>query len=229
MSRPNAASSISCRKPPLGWALRSRPSVGNHSSTDTASHGAPCTPSLISTKVAITSLSTSGSHGACSRCSTASLTEIERGPRAAVSILLFQLAHSIAVLNAVRPRMARLRWPSRVLAVARSSISRRSPWFSTSFTPIFSHHSVNGLPSTPCTHEPPRSSGAPKLSSVQVRPPSRSRASSTVTLNPESCSRRAATSPAMPAPTTITRSPLPAPIDHEPFIRVPARAAAPCR
>ncbi len=59
----------------------------------------------------------------------------------------------------------------------------------------------------------------------------RARASSTVTLKPESCSSRAATSPAMPAPTTTTCSALPAPIDHEPVavIRAPARATASCR
>ena len=116
------------------------------------------------------------------------------------------------------PAIARLRWPSRVGAVARSSIRSRSPCDSTRPTPSLSHHSASGLPSTPCTHEPPRSSGAPSESSVQVRPPMRLRASSTVTAKPESCSRRAATRPAMPAPTTITRSALAVPMDHEPVM-----------
>ena len=47
----------------------------------------------------------------------------------------------------------------------------------------------------------------------------RLRASSTVTAKPESCSRRAATKPAMPAPTTTTRSALAVPMDHEPVMR----------
>ena len=129
----------------------------------------------------------------------------------------------------MRPAIARLRWPSRVGAVARSSISSRSPCDSTRPTPSLPHHSANGLPSTPCTHEPPRSSGAPSESSVQVRPPMRLRASSTVTAKSGSCSSRAATRPAMPAPTTITRSPLAVPIDHEPVMAEPARAASSCR
>ena len=67
----------------------------------------------------------------------------------------------------------------RVVAEARSSMIRRSASELISLTPSLSHHSASGLPSTPCTHEPPRSTGAPTRSSVQVRPPMRSRASST--------------------------------------------------
>src|SRR5690348_5342097 len=135
-------------------------------------------------KVAIVSLSISGSHDARSNGSTASFTETERGPLACAIALLFQLAHSIAVLKAARPRRdagplpaaiaflshpahssavlkaarpSRARWrgPSRVGAVARLSINRRSPGDSISLTPSAPHQSVSGLPSTPCTHDPP--------------------------------------------------------------------------
>ena len=229
MSRPRLASSRSWTKPPWGCALPSSPSCGNHSSAASWSQTEPFTPSLLSTKVATTSRSTSGSHGARNSGSTASFTETERGPRTLARNLLFQPAKAMAVWKAATPMNALLRCVVRVVAEARSSTISRSDSELMSRTPSFPLQSASGLPSTPCTHEPPRSTGAPTLVSVQTRPPTRSRASSTVTLKPESCSRRAATRPAMPAPITITRSGAPGPIDHDPVIRAPGRAVASCR
>ena len=57
---------------------------------------------------------------------------------------------------------------------------------------------------TQCTQVPPSSRSWPSLRSVQVRPPTRSRASSTITSSPARPSSRAATSPANPAPMTTT-------------------------
>ena len=57
---------------------------------------------------------------------------------------------------------------------------------------------------TQCTQVPPSSRSWPSLRSVQVRPPTRSRASSTSTSSPAWPSSRAATSPANPAPMTTT-------------------------
>src|SRR5829696_780781 len=58
-------------------------------------------------KVPMTSLSTSGSHEACSSGSTACLTEIDRGPQTRAIALLRQLAHSMAALKAMRPAIER--------------------------------------------------------------------------------------------------------------------------
>src|SRR5207237_10033530 len=55
-----------------------------------------------------------------------------------------------------------------------------------------------------CTHAPPYSTGIPSHSALQVRPPSRSRASSSSTERPRRASSRAAVTPAKPPPTTIT-------------------------
>ena len=54
-----------------------------------------------------------------------------------------------------------------------------------------------------CTQAPPSSTGVPPSSLVHVRPPSRSRASSSVVRNPAARSSRAAVTPAKPPPTTI--------------------------
>ena len=62
-----------------------------------------------------------------------------------------------------------------------------------------------GDPAPSWIHEAPRSTAAPATSIVCVRPPIRSRPSTTTTSIPASCSARAATSPAIPAPTTMTR------------------------
>ena len=72
--------------------------------------------------------------------------------------------------------------------------------------PAKSAMSTSGLPSVPCSHVAPRSTGTPAASTVQARPPTRSRASSTVTSTPSARSARAAPSPAAPAPSTSTRS-----------------------
>src|SRR5262249_39692027 len=53
-------------------------------------------------------------------------------------------------------------------------------------------------------HCPPRSTHCPPPSFLQVRPPTRSRASRTTTLAPRRVSSRAAVRPARPAPTTTT-------------------------
>ena len=60
---------------------------------------------------------------------------------------------------------------------------------------------------TQCTQVPPSSRSWPSLRSVQVRPPTRPRASSTSTPSPARPSSRAATSPANPAPMTTTSAP----------------------
>ena len=60
---------------------------------------------------------------------------------------------------------------------------------------------------TQCTQVPPSSRSWPSLRSVQVRPPTRSRASSTSTSSPARPSSRAATNPANPAPMTTTSAP----------------------
>ena len=54
------------------------------------------------------------------------------------------------------------------------------------------------------TQAPPYSIAWPFQSAVQVRPPSRSRASSSSTERPRSAASRAAVTPAKPPPTTIT-------------------------
>src|SRR5262249_31157813 len=54
------------------------------------------------------------------------------------------------------------------------------------------------------SHCPPSSSGVPSSTRPSVRPPTRSRASTTVTSCPCATSHRAAASPANPAPTTTT-------------------------
>src|SRR5262245_39438090 len=54
------------------------------------------------------------------------------------------------------------------------------------------------------SHCPPSSSGVPSSTRPSVRPPTRSRASTTVTSCPRATSHRAAASPANPAPTTTT-------------------------
>src|SRR6185369_11629659 len=105
-----------------------------------------------------------------------------RGPRSLVRNLLFQPAKAMAVLKAATPMKALRRCVVRVVAEARSSMISRSASELTSRTSSLSLHSFSGLPSTPCTQEPPRSTGAPTRSSVHTRPPMRSRASSTVTL-----------------------------------------------
>ena len=61
-----------------------------------------------------------------------------------------------------------------------------------------------GLPVTPWIQAAPRSSGTPKEVSVWMRPPTRSRASMTVTVRPAARNACAARNPAMPAPTTTT-------------------------
>ena len=56
----------------------------------------------------------------------------------------------------------------------------------------------------PPIHCPPRSNACPSTTGLNVRPPTRSRASSTTTRRPAAATRRAATNPDNPAPTTIT-------------------------
>ena len=62
-----------------------------------------------------------------------------------------------------------------------------------------------GCPISPCSQAAPSGTGTPRLVSVVMRPPGADFDSITVTERPASCSRRAATMPAMPAPTTSTR------------------------
>jgi len=125
------------------------------------------------------------------------LTEIERGPQLRVIALLFQLAHSIAVLKAARPRMARR--PLALARLRRSAIVDQQadrPCDSTSATPSLPHHKVRGgCPRRPCT---PRTAEierrAPASSRSKCGRPSRSRRLEPPSpAKPESCSSRAAT------------------------------------
>ncbi len=77
--------------------------------------------------------------------------------------------------------------------------------------PASSASSAAGLPLKPWMKLAPCSTGTPRLRSVKTRPPIRSRASSTITSAPDSARLAAAERPAIPAPTTTTFSPLPAP------------------
>src|SRR6266480_1019472 len=61
-----------------------------------------------------------------------------------------------------------------------------------------------------CIHDPPRSTGAPARLTVCSRPPIRSRASSTTHSTPPWVRAFATVNPAIPAPTTTTRSTGPA-------------------
>ncbi|GAA1640876.1 hypothetical protein GCM10009806_07240 [Microbacterium flavum] len=63
--------------------------------------------------------------------------------------------------------------------------------------------SKTGASRMPWIQDAPRSVTKPPVRSVQTRPPIRSRASRTTTRRPAPASRRAAVSPAMPAPMTI--------------------------
>lgn len=88
-----------------------------------------------------------------------------------------------------------------------SNNAKSSKSVSTVPAPMASASSVIGFPCVPWIHDAPMSTGTPSEASVLVRPPIRSRASSTVTRTPASASRRAAASPANPAPTIATCSP----------------------
>ena len=72
--------------------------------------------------------------------------------------------------------------------------------------PTASAYLRSGLPVGWCIHEPPRSTRCPARSAVCNRPPTRPRASSTTHSTPAWVSALATVSPAMPAPTTTTRS-----------------------
>ena len=75
--------------------------------------------------------------------------------------------------------------------------------------PAVSRNARIGDASPGWTHDAPRSTGTPASVTVWVRPPMRSRPSSTVTGTPARCSARAATRPDTPAPMTTTDSTAP--------------------
>ena len=113
------------------------------------------------------------------------------------------------------PRSASANGDSRGTAPLSGFIVDRLPCRSSSNCPSsFQVRNVDS-PSSPASsrmrvwpspsHCPPSSSGVPSSSTrPSVRPPTRSRASTTVTSCPRATSRRAAASPASPAPTTMT-------------------------
>ena len=99
------------------------------------------------------------------------------------------------------------------IAVSMPSLGRRTPSRARHHSPVSSQSNSadsSAIPrvaaTRPCTNSAPSSMGwaIPAARSVRMRPPTRSRASSTTTRMPDSCNTRAADRPATPAPTTIT-------------------------
>ncbi len=77
-------------------------------------------------------------------------------------------------------------------------------------TPAWRAKALIGFPAGICIHDPPRSTGEPARSTVCSRPPIRSLASSTTHSAPACVRAFATVKPAIPAPTTTTRSTGPA-------------------
>lgn len=102
---------------------------------------------------------------------------------------------SVPLKNAVRLPLA---------GAERPMDRRRMKRISRVSTPHRLHNPVNGLFILSWIHEAPSSTGTPRPRAVQIRPPMRGRASRTETDTPASCKRRAAASPAIPAPITMT-------------------------
>mmetsp|Transcript_23291 Transcript_23291/g.40076 ORF Transcript_23291/g.40076 Transcript_23291/m.40076 type:complete len:227 (-) Transcript_23291:304-984(-) len=87
-------------------------------------------------------------------------------------------------------------------SMSRIGHARCSRWNMSS--PSCLHTTAMALPSVPTTMLAPRSTAAPKARSVHMRPPTRCRASTNVTRKPRLSSWRAAVTPAIPAPMTMT-------------------------
>jgi len=106
-------------------------------------------------------------------------------------------------LTSLNPERRRARSASDSGCPSRSTMKRPPP-VSSSFkgTPHSSAWRFMGLRSAQWMNSAPASKGAPRLVSVNARPPMRGRASSTMTLCPAALICLAAASPAAPAPTT---------------------------
>jgi hypothetical protein len=143
------------------------------------------------------------------------LTEIERGPFDKVSALLFQLAHAIAVLNAARPRKGPF-----ALAIARPGLGalvdqqpvalRFDQRDAELVAPQGERVAVDAV------H--PRAAEVERRAQRVVGPGAAAQAAARLEHGDDEArivQQPRRDQPAMPAPTTITRSGLPVPIDQD--------------